>query len=136
MVTTHSTWFSPSARVWVSSCSVPDVGPCIALRTTTLHGSAVSRLARKTTVARSGEASRHSTRRSLMRTGPVSSMRTGRHRPPGFQVSSRQSQCWKTPVRLRLEVLSPCGEHVTSMARTCSLAAASCSVTSKVWGAK
>ncbi len=49
-----------------------------------------------------GSASRHSTRRRLMRTGPVRSMRTPRHRPPGFQVGSMQSQCWKTPVRLRL----------------------------------
>ena len=39
-----------------------------------------------------------------MRTGPSRSTRTGRQMPPGFQSGSRQSQCWKTPVRLRLAV--------------------------------
>jgi hypothetical protein len=71
-----------------------------------------------------------------MRTGPVASMRTGRQMPPGFHVSSRQSQCWNTPVRLRLAALSRWGAHVTSMARRCSARSVNWSVTSKVWGAK
>ena len=57
-----------------------------------------------------------------MRTGPVSVTRTGRHMPPGFQSGSRQSQCWNTPVMLRLAVRSDGGVHVTSTARWCSLA--------------
>ena len=58
-----------------------------------------------------------------MRTGRSPRSRTGRQMPPGFHVSSRQSQCWKTPVRLRLAVLSRCGEHVTSTASVCSVRA-------------
>ena len=52
--------------------------------------------------ARSAVASRHRTRRRPMRTGPVSSTCTGRQMPPGFQSGSMPSQCWKTPVMLRL----------------------------------
>ena len=50
----------------------------------------------------SAVASRHRTLSDRMRTGPVSRCRTGRQIPPGFQSGSMQSQCWKTPVRLRL----------------------------------
>ena len=71
-----------------------------------------------------------------MRIGPVDSMETGRQMPPGFQSGSRQSQCWKTPVRLRLWVRSVCGEHATSTPRRCSVRSASASVTSKQWGKK
>ena len=117
-VTVHSTWFSPAASGCSSSWSA---GPTDE-RMATVVGSAASRLARRTTTARSSLASRQRTRRSRIRIGPVSSMRTGRQMPPGFHVSSRQSQCWKTPVRLRFAVLSRCGAHVTSTARTCSRA--------------
>ena len=41
-----------------------------------------------------------------MRTGPDCSSRTGRQMPPGFQSWSSRSQCWNTPVRLRLAVRS------------------------------
>ena len=76
------------------------------VRSTTVRAPALSSVARSTTTARSAVASRHSTRRRRMRTGPVSVMRTGRQMPPGFQSGSRQSQCWNTPVRLRLAVRS------------------------------
>ena len=45
--------------------------------------------------------SRHSTRHRSIRTGPVVSIRTGRHRPPGFHVGSIASQFWNTPVMVR-----------------------------------
>ena len=48
--------------------------------------------------------------------GPVSSIRTGAQIPPGFQSGSMQSQCWKTPVRLRLAPRSDGREHATSTA--------------------
>ena len=40
--------------------------------------------------------------------------------PPGFQSGSRQSQCWNTPVRLRLAVRSVWRSQATSTASTCS----------------
>ena len=67
-------------------------------------------------MAASSVASRHSTLSDRMRTGPVSSMRTGRQIPPGFQSGSMQSQCWKMPVRLRLAVRSVGRVQATSTA--------------------
>ena len=78
----------------------------------------------------------HSTRRWRMRTGPVRSMCTGRQIPPGLPSGSAQSQCWKTPVRLRLAVRSPGRLQVRSTPRECSSRAARASVTSKPWGKK
>ena len=73
------------------------------VRTRTVRASSLSSVgAQPRATARSASASRHSTRRRSMRTGPVSSRRTGRQRPPGFQSGSMQSQCWNTPVMLRL----------------------------------
>ena len=92
--------------------------------------------ARRTTTARPAVASRQLTRSAAMRTGPVSRMCTGRQMPPGFQAGSIASQCWKTPVRLRLAVRSPGRSQVTSTARWCSRRSASASVTSKACGAK
>ena len=53
-----------------------------------------------------------------------------------FQAGSRQSQCWNTPVRLRLAVRSAGRAQPTSMASTCSSRSRSSSVISKVWGKK
>ena len=99
--------------------------------------SAASSTARTASMARSGVASPHSTLSDEMRTGPVSERCTGRQMPPGFQPGSRQSQCWNTPVRLRLAVGSLGrlagqldGQDVLGRGR------ASASVTSKVWGKK
>ena len=131
-VTVHSSSLTPAASGWVSSWSrLPS-----SVRTHTVRRASLSRVARNATTARPGVASRHSTRRREIRTGPVSLSRTGRQMPPGFQVGSRQSQCWKTPVRLRLAVLARSGAHVTSTASMCSSRARSCSVTSNVWGTK
>ena len=56
--------------------------------------SAASRVATSSSVARSALASGQVTRRLAMRTGPVWTIRTGAQIPPGFQLSSMQSQCW------------------------------------------
>ena len=117
IVTVHSTWFWPAANGCVSSWSTSPTDD----RTVTVRPSTVSRFARSTTTARSDVASRHSTRSSRMRTGPVASSRTGRQIPPGFHSGSRQSQCWKTPVKFRFAVRSVCGAHVTSTASVCSV---------------
>ncbi len=131
-VTAHSSSLTPAASGWVSSwSSAPS-----SVRTHTVRRASLSSVARKATTARSGVASRHSTRRRAIRTGPVSVSRTGRQMPPGFQAGSRQSQCWKTPVRLRLAVLARSGAHVASTANTCSSRSLSCSVISNVWGTK
>ena len=58
------------------------------------------------TMARSSLTSPQRTRAWRMRTGPDCSRRTGRQMPPGFQSWSSRSQCWNTPVRLRLAVRS------------------------------
>ncbi len=72
----------------------------------TVPASRVSSTARSETMARSSVTSPHRTRQWRTRTGPDCSSRTGRQMPPGFQSWSRRSQCWKTPVRLRLAVRS------------------------------
>ena len=90
------------------------------VRMRTARGPALSSVTLTTMTARCSSASRQMTRHVSMRTGPLRSMRTGRHNPPGFHVGSMQSQCWNTPVILRLAVRSAGGVHVTSTASTCS----------------
>ena len=128
MVTRHSTRFMPDASVCSSSCSVP----ATRVRTRTDCCVRVSRLARSAKTARSALASTHSTRSRSIRTGPVPTKRTGRQMPPGFQSGSIQSQCWNTPVRLRLALRLFWAAQATSTANVCSEAAANASVTSKV----
>ena len=103
-VSVHSTWFSPAASV-----------PLVSLLDGVAHAPSRwwPRPARprraplgSATTARASLASRHSTRRCGCGPGRSRSRRTGRQIPPGFQSGSRQSQCWNTPVMLRLAVRS------------------------------
>ena len=102
IVIVHSRSLAPVARGWSVTCSTP----AMVVWTDTDRAASLSRVARSSSTARSGVASRHSARSRAIRTGPVSVTRTGRQTPPGFQSGSRQSQCWKTPVRFRLAVSS------------------------------
>ena len=111
------TSLTPWARPWAKSRSTRS---STMVRSRTERVSAESSSACSCSTARSSWASWHTTRSLEMRTGPVRSTRTGRHRPPGFQSASMQSQCWKTPVMLRLAARSRCGLHVTSMNSECS----------------
>ena len=109
----HSTWFSPAA----SGCSTRrSTSPTVVRRSSTVARlGGVEHGAERDDRARRSSASRHSARADArMRTGPVRSMRTGRQMPPGFQSGSRQSQCWNTPVMLRLAVRSARSAQSTS----------------------
>ena len=69
----------------------------------------LSRRAARRRWARVSSASRHSTRNRSSLTGPVSTTRTARHSPPGFQARSTASECWNSPVMLRRPRVPPLG---------------------------
>ena len=79
---------------------------------------------------RRGSATRRWRRRSpwcaictaLMRVGPVAISSTGSQMPPGLVAGSRQSQCEKTPVIMRLPNLSRSSGHSTSTSSVLSSA--------------
>ena len=115
---------------WSSSC------PSTRVDTRTARAASLSKRACNRRWARVSLTSRHKTRHRSIRTGPVVSMRTGRQRPPGFQLGSIASQFWNTPVMVRFVFRLRCGGQATSTARTCSVDRRDKPVISKLCGKK
>ena len=130
MVIVHASRLSPSASTWSLVWITTDEPWVTVVVMRARPATTVSMSERTSMVARSSYASRHSTRVSVSRVVPVFSMRTLRQIPPGLVSGSRQSQCWSTPVRLRLAVRSRGGAQVISAANTWVLVLAMRSVTS------